>query len=121
MKDLESQFPENIHVTSNRRSTIWGGASLLSMITGCFKDLLQMPWEWDFVLNLSESDYPLKKKEDLALFLTRNREKNFLLFQSGLETPEGRAKYVGKQGKLISNLGLDIFMYICIHIYRLYI
>ena len=109
MKGLEPQFPENIYVTPKRWTTTWGGTSFLSMLTGCFKDMLQKPWKWDFVLNLSESDYPLKKTEDFVSFLTSNRDKNFLQFQSGLETPEGRAKYIWKQGKFIRNNGRDIF------------
>ena len=79
MKTLEAEFPKNIYVTPNRWATIWGGASLLSMLTDCFRSLLRKTdWEWDFVLNLSESDYPLKKREDLVAFLSSNRDKNFV-------------------------------------------
>ena len=105
MKDLESQFPENIYVTPNRWATIWGGASLLSMLTGCFKDLLQKRWDWDFVLNLSESDYPLKKREDLVAFLSNNRDKNFVK-SHGREPSE----FIRKQGKFVKNQGMDIFI-----------
>ena len=108
MKGLELKFPENIYVTPNRSTTIWGGSSFLSMITGCFKDLLRMPWEWDFVINLSESDYPLKKIEDFVAFVTSNRDKNFVLFLRGVENSQKRSAYVKTQGNFIKNKGLDI-------------
>ena len=45
-------------------STIWGGASLLQMHLRAFKELSELKaaneWSWDFVLNLSESDFPIK-------------------------------------------------------------
>ena len=103
MKALESMFPDNIYVTPNRWATIWGGASLLSMLTGCFKDLLQRDWKWDFVLNLSESQYPLKKREDLIEFLSNNKDKNFV--KSHGREP---AEFIRKQGKFIKRQGKSI-------------
>ena len=96
MKALEAMFPDNIYVTPNRWATIWGGASLLSMLTDCFKDLLQRDWKWDFVLNLSESQYPLKKREDLIDFLSNNKDKNFV--KSHGREP---AEFIRKQGIFI--------------------
>ena len=108
MKELELMFPENIFVTPNRLTTIWGGSSYLFMLIECFKDLLQKPWKWDFVLNLSESDYPLKKIEDFVAFLTSNREKNFVLFQRGQDTSQKRASYVKRMGRFIKNKDVRI-------------
>lgn len=62
-----------------RFSTIWGGASLLKMLLESMKDLLEKPsWHWDFVINLSESDFPVKPLDKLVDFLTANRDKNFV-------------------------------------------
>ena len=84
MKVLEALFPNNIYVTPKRWITIWGGTSLLSMLLESFKTLLEEKhWQWDFVLNLSESDYPLKKREDLLSFLSINRDKNFVQSHEG--------------------------------------
>jgi hypothetical protein len=105
MKALELKFPENIYVTPNRSTTIWGGTSYLSMLIGCFKDLLQKPWEWDFVLNLSETDYPLKKREDFVEFLTSNRDKNFVL-ERGLENPQRHSSWIKNMGKKIPRVKL---------------
>lgn len=52
---------DNVRVVTNRIATIWGGASLLQMLLQTMSEALDMPdWHWDFYLNLSESDYPVK-------------------------------------------------------------
>jgi len=51
----------NVRMATRRFSTIWGGASLLSMLLACMQELLSFEdWKWDYFLNLSESDYPIK-------------------------------------------------------------
>lgn len=74
---LESTF-QNIRLSRKRLATIWGGASLLEMLLSCMADLLEFDWEWDFVLNLSESDFPIKTIDKLTEFLTANKNKNFV-------------------------------------------
>lgn len=42
-------------------ATIWGGASLLNMYLQSMEDLLHMAdWPWDFFINLSAADYPIR-------------------------------------------------------------
>jgi protein xylosyltransferase len=42
-------------------ATIWGGSSLLQMLLRALDDLIQKEeWKWDFFINLSGSDYPIK-------------------------------------------------------------
>ncbi|CAH0548155.1 unnamed protein product [Brassicogethes aeneus] len=75
---LERNFP-NIRLTRKRFATIWGGASLLEMLLSCMRELLELTqWKWDFVLNLSESDFPVKSVQQLTDFLTANKGKNFV-------------------------------------------
>lgn len=74
---MEKQF-SNIRLTRRRFATIWGGASLLKMLLSCMQELLQLDWKWDFVLNLSESDYPVKVVGRLVDFLGANRDRNFV-------------------------------------------
>ena len=51
----------NVAVTPWRMATIWGGSSLLQMLLRALDDLLKKEeWKWDFFINLSESDYPIK-------------------------------------------------------------
>jgi protein xylosyltransferase len=41
--------------------SIWGGASLLQVLLRCMEDLIKKSeWHWDFFINLSETDYPIK-------------------------------------------------------------
>lgn len=57
---LASQY-SNVRVTPWRMSTIWGGASLLTMYLRSMEDLLKMSdWSWDFFINLSAADYPIR-------------------------------------------------------------
>ena len=74
---LEDKFP-NIRLTRERQSTIWGGVSLLDILLHTMKELLDMDRHWDFVFNMSESDFPLKPIEQLENFLAANRGRNFL-------------------------------------------
>lgn len=69
----------NIRLARKRFSTIWGGASLLRMLLSSMKDLLNKDnWHWDFVINLSESDFLVKNMDSLVDFLTANRDRNFV-------------------------------------------
>jgi len=95
-------------VTENRWATIWGGASLLKMIMSCMSEMKQMQWSMDFVINISESDYILKKPSEFKTFLAKHRGKNFVK-SHGRDT----ATFVKKQG-------LDRTFYECDnHMYRL--
>ena len=82
-----------MRLVSHRETPIWGGASVLSMHLGSMRDLLSMPdWDWDFFLNLSESDLPVKSNDALVAFLTTNLHKNFVK-SHGKDTP----KFIKKQ------------------------
>ncbi|XP_076074233.1 xylosyltransferase 1-like [Mytilus galloprovincialis] len=90
---LESMLP-NVRLTRNRFATIWGGASLLQAHLAFIKELLEMTdWTWDYYINLSESDYPIKNLETLVNFLTRYNGKVFMK-SHGRDTP----KFLKKQG-----------------------
>ncbi|CAL4109821.1 unnamed protein product [Meganyctiphanes norvegica] len=78
MQELEKRF-SNVHVSTIRRSTIWGGASLLKILLHCMESILNIKdWHWDYIINLSESDYPIKTNEELVGFLSSNHQRNFL-------------------------------------------
>ncbi|XP_045766664.1 LOW QUALITY PROTEIN: xylosyltransferase oxt [Maniola jurtina] len=74
---LEKQFT-NVKLATKRYSTIWGGASLLTMLLDSMKDLIRLGWKWDYVINLSESDFPIKSLEELEKFLSANKGFNFV-------------------------------------------
>ncbi|KAL1128991.1 hypothetical protein AAG570_013523 [Ranatra chinensis] len=68
----------NVRLSRRRHATIWGGASLLSMLLEAMTDLVNSAWDWDFVINLSESDFPVKTNTQLVEFLSANRRRNFV-------------------------------------------
>ncbi len=56
-----SDYP-NVYFPTWRMATIWGGASLLQMMLATLTDLEKelTDWSWDYLINLSESDYPIR-------------------------------------------------------------
>ncbi|XP_075998779.1 xylosyltransferase 1-like [Genypterus blacodes] len=105
---LANQYP-NVRVTPWRMSTIWGGASLLTMYLRSMEDLLKMrDWSWDFFINLSAADYPIRTNEQLVAFLSKYREMNFIKSHG-----RDNARFIRKQG-------LDRLFYECdTHMWRL--
>ncbi|KAK9502912.1 hypothetical protein O3M35_011595 [Rhynocoris fuscipes] len=89
---LEMKFP-NIRLSRRRHPTIWGGASLLTMLLESMTHLVESDWDWDFIINLSESDLPLKTNDQLVDFLTANKDRNFVK-SHGREVQ----KFIQKQG-----------------------
>uniref|UniRef100_A0A8C6UDT4 Xylosyltransferase 1 n=1 Tax=Neogobius melanostomus TaxID=47308 RepID=A0A8C6UDT4_9GOBI len=105
---LASHYP-NVRVTPWRMSTIWGGASLLTMYLRSMADLLAMrDWSWDFFINLSAADYPIRTNNQLVAFLSKYREMNFIKSHG-----RDNARFIRKQG-------LDRLFYECdTHMWRL--
>ncbi|XP_041133745.1 xylosyltransferase 1-like isoform X2 [Polyodon spathula] len=105
---MASQYP-NVRVTPWRMSTIWGGASLLTMYLQSMKDLLDMgDWSWDFFINLSAADYPIRTNDQLVAFLSKYRDMNFLKSHG-----RDNARFIRKQG-------LDRLFFECdTHMWRL--
>ncbi|XP_014678746.1 PREDICTED: xylosyltransferase oxt-like, partial [Priapulus caudatus] len=48
------------------------------MLLQCMSDLLLLDWPWDYFINLSESDFPIKTNEELTAYLAANKGKNFV-------------------------------------------
>ncbi|XP_010789054.1 xylosyltransferase 1-like [Notothenia coriiceps] len=75
---MAAHYP-NVRVTPWRMATIWGGASLLTMYLRSMADLLAMrDWSWDFFINLSAADYPIRTNNQLVAFLSKYRDMNFI-------------------------------------------
>lgn len=76
--DLQIDNKHNFHVMRNRFATIWGGTSLLELFLKVIAETKHANtssnsiWaEWDYILNLSESDMPLLSLEELEHNLAR--------------------------------------------------
>ncbi|XP_063077598.1 xylosyltransferase 1 [Engraulis encrasicolus] len=108
MLTLASKY-SNVRVTPWRMSTIWGGASLLSMYLRAMTDLLAMKdWAWDFFINLSAADYPIRTNDQLVGFLSKYRDMNFIKSHG-----RDNARFIRKQG-------LDRLFFECdTHMWRL--
>uniref|UniRef100_A0A3Q2YRK5 Xylosyltransferase 1 n=1 Tax=Hippocampus comes TaxID=109280 RepID=A0A3Q2YRK5_HIPCM len=84
----------NVRMTPWRMATIWGGASLLSMYLRAMEDLLDMrDWSWDFFVNLSAADYPVRTNDQLVAFLSKHRHLNFIKSHG-----RDNARFIRKQG-----------------------
>ncbi|KAF2348493.1 Glycosyl transferase family 14, partial [Trinorchestia longiramus] len=97
---------DNVFVTHQRHATIWGGASLLTVLLQAMHHLISHQQHWQFVINLSESDYPIKTNAALEAFLWWNRGRNFLK-SHGQDTN----KFLRKQGLDRSFVQCDYHMW----------
>ncbi|KRY88929.1 Xylosyltransferase oxt [Trichinella pseudospiralis] len=68
----------NFHVLTRRFATIWGGASLLTMFLSSADQLLQLSSDWEYLVNLSESDMPLRPVDELSSLLGNCNGTSFL-------------------------------------------
>ncbi|WP_197279817.1 beta-1,6-N-acetylglucosaminyltransferase [Bosea sp. AAP35] len=57
---------------------LWGGYSLVDAELRGMAQLLEMGADWEFFINLSGQDYPLKSQEEISGFLRANRGKEFI-------------------------------------------
>ncbi|KAA3681206.1 protein xylosyltransferase [Paragonimus westermani] len=78
--ELAQRYPQNVHVTSNRRATEWGGTDLLWMMLSAMNELLTQltNWQWDFLINLSAADMLIRPHAYLVAYLSTHPGKIFL-------------------------------------------
>ncbi|MDM1550508.1 beta-1,6-N-acetylglucosaminyltransferase [Empedobacter falsenii] len=71
-------FP-NVFIMKSK-NVIWGGYSMVQAELDGMKYLLELNIKWDYFINLSGQDYPLKSQNIIRQFLTENKGKNYLKF-----------------------------------------
>lgn len=59
LSELERRL-DNVVLARDRLATIWGGSSLLEMLLRGMERLLREHPHWDYLVNLSETDFPIK-------------------------------------------------------------
>jgi hypothetical protein len=59
-------------------NVVWGGYSMVQAELNGMKYLLNMDVHWDFFINLSGQDYPLKSQKIIREYLTENKGNNFI-------------------------------------------
>ncbi|KJH51533.1 Core-2/I-Branching enzyme [Dictyocaulus viviparus] len=94
MKAVAAILP-NVYVATETHSTIWGGASLLTMIQDAIRRSIAMSSfsDWDYLINLSESDFPVLTLHELEVQLRLNPHKSYMS-SHGYNT----ARFIQKQG-----------------------
>lgn len=61
------------------QEVVWGGYSMVEAELRGMKKLLFLGKKWDFFINLSGQDFPLKNQLYIKDFLSKNIDKNYLL------------------------------------------
>ncbi|WP_299431495.1 beta-1,6-N-acetylglucosaminyltransferase [uncultured Aquimarina sp.] len=59
-------------------NVIWDGYSMVQSQLNGMKYLLNRCLKWDFFINLSDQDFPLKSQDFILGFLNKNKGKNFI-------------------------------------------
>ncbi len=59
-------------------NAVWGGYSLVDAELRGIEELLKMGAEWDFFINLSAQDFPIKSQKHIREFLGQNLGKDFM-------------------------------------------
>src|SRR3989338_835614 len=75
--DFLVDFP-NSHILKSQ-SVVWGGYSMVEAELRGIKELLRINSKWDFFINLSGQDFPLKSQPFIKNFLKQNKGKSFML------------------------------------------
>lgn len=78
-EDIEkflADFPNTYILESE--NVVWGGYSMVQAELNGIKYLLNLDIQWDFFINLSGQDYPLKSQKIIREYLTENKGNNFI-------------------------------------------
>lgn len=67
----------NVHILESK-NVVWGGYSMVQAELDGMKYLLEMNSKWDYFINLSGQDYPLKSQEIIKDFLSKNNGKSYI-------------------------------------------
>ncbi|REC76504.1 glycosyl transferase [Chryseobacterium elymi] len=67
----------NVHILKSK-NVVWGGYSMVQAELDGMKYLLDMEMKWDYFINLSGQDYPLKSQEIIKEFLSKNNGKSYI-------------------------------------------
>lgn len=74
--DFLAGYPNSALLES--KPALWGGYSLIDAELRGMARLLEMNADWEFFINLSGQDFPLKSQKAIKAFLGKNRGKEFI-------------------------------------------
>ena len=79
---------ENAHILDSE-NVVWGGYSMVHAELKGMEYLLNHAIDWDFFINLSGQDYPLKSQDIIRTFLKNNPGNNFIkIANQAISRPE---------------------------------
>lgn len=67
----------NAHILKSQ-NVVWGGYSMVNVELKGIKKLLQLGKKWEYFINLSGQDFPLKSQTKIKQFLTANKGSSFV-------------------------------------------
>ncbi len=76
LKKFLTHFPNTYILESE--NVVWGGYSMVQAELNGMNYLLNLNVHWDFFINLSGQDYPLKSQKIIREYLTQNKGSNFI-------------------------------------------
>lgn len=76
VKDFLKEYP-NVQILKSEK-VVWGGYSMVQAELDGMNYLLNMSVEWDYFINLSGQDYPLKSQTIIKEFLSKNNGKSYI-------------------------------------------
>jgi hypothetical protein len=67
----------NVEILASQ-NVVWGGYSMVDVEQKAIKRLLKADTKWQFYVNLSGQDFPLKSQSQIEAFLKKNSQSNFI-------------------------------------------
>ncbi|KFF00024.1 glycosyl transferase [Chryseobacterium luteum] len=96
----------NVHILDSE-NVVWGGYSMVQAELDGMKYLLEMDAKWDYFINLSGQDFPLKSQNVIKSFLSENYGRNYIKIanqeESRPETMNRIENYFEEIGNKISD------------------
>ncbi len=87
IRDFLSRF-SNAHLLESQ-NVVWGGYSMVDVELRGIKELLKINAEWDFFINLSGQDFPLRSQVFIQDFLSQNEGTDFIqILDQAKERPD---------------------------------
>lgn len=69
---------QNIKFFNTRYTSFWGSNTILYMLLRGIREILEMEWNFDYVMNISESDFPVRPIEEFENHLKERNGGNFI-------------------------------------------
>lgn len=87
IKEFIKDF-QNTYILESE-SIVWWGYSMVQVELNGIKKLLEISAKWDFFINLSGQDFPMKSQKEITNYLSKNINNSYLkIAEQLLERPE---------------------------------